>query len=356
MRGILSFTILPDLSRGAGLKARYVELVGQAGGGIGVDDEQFQVPVCFLDGIDVEVAITAGRRDDFAAGNIELGGELQSVVAGIGDVGSGVRRVGVELVAQLAVVSPFAPAVEQIAGVRSGCGIARRFPAAAQIPDKSALVATIEQAADRVGNEQSVDQAGRLFAWVGADRIVFGGHHRHARGLAAECLLKQRLVVGIARRPIQDAAGIRNAVVQQKRIVLAAGRLHVAVVGDKTGHESEGQSSGQHILGPIVILSAGGVFAVDADRDGRQTSGGGDLGRQRGELRGKGRVGGRVVWGTGAHAVRTGGAVMIDFSGPIFFVTDFPVLDVCKGSRMIDPQEVESVVGTQGDAARRLAQ
>ena len=111
----------------------------------------------------------------------------------------------------------------------------------------------------------------------------------------AERLLEQRLVVGISRRPIQKAAGIRNGVVQQERVVLGAGRLHVAVIGDKAGHEADGQPVGQNVLRPVVIVRAGRIVAVDADRDGRQAGLVGDFRGQRGELLGEGGVGGRVV-------------------------------------------------------------
>ena len=153
-------------------------------------------------------------------------------------------------------------------------------------------------------------------------------------------------VVGIARRPIQKAAGIRNGVVQQERVAFVAGPLHVAVIGDKAGHESDAQPVGQtrsssSCYRPLPV----GSLAVDADRDGRQAGGAGDLGRQRGELLGEGRIGGRVVLGAGADSAGTGRAVVIDFPAPVFLVADFPILDVGERGGMIDPQEIQAVVG-----------
>ena len=90
-----------------------------------------------------------------------------------------------------------------------------------------------------------------------------------------------------------------------------------------------------------------GSLAVDADRDGRQAGVASDLGRQRGKLLGEGRIGGRVVLGAGAYAAGTGRAVVIDLPAPIFLVADFPIFDVGERGRMIDPQEIQAVVGGQ---------
>ena len=117
------------------------------------------------------------------------------------------------------------------------------------------------------------------------------------------------------------------------------------MIGDKAGHEADAQPVGQNVLRPVVVDRAGGVSAVDADRDGRTPDRADDLCRQRGELLGERGVGGRVVLGAGADAAGTGRAVVIDFPAPVFLVADFPILDVGERGRVIDPQEVQAVVG-----------
>ena len=65
--------------------------------------------------------------------------------------------------------------------------------------------------------------------------------------------------------------GSEIGVVQQERVALVAGRLHVAVIGDEAGHEADAQPVGQNVFRPVVIAGPGGIVAVDADRDGRQS-------------------------------------------------------------------------------------
>ena len=52
-------------------------------------------------------------------------------------------------------------------------------------------------------------------------------------------------------------------------------------------------------------------------------------------------------WRAGADAAGTGRAVVIDFPAAVFLVADFPILDVGERGRVIDPQEIQAVVGGQ---------
>ena len=172
------------------------------------------------------------------------------------------------------------------------CGV----PAVAQVPDEPAGVAAVEQAADGVGDEQTVDQAGGLLARVGVNRVELGGHDLHTGGLAAQGRLEQALVIGMARGPVQDTTRVRNSVQQECRVTLMPRPLHVAVVGDEAGDKADGLPLGQHVLRPVVVAGPW-VAAVDADADA-----GVDLLRITGKGVGECSVSGRVTLSAGADA------------------------------------------------------
>ena len=251
-------------------------------------------------------------------------------VAGVGDVAVGGGRLVGAGVAEQAVVAAVAPAVE------GGAVVAGRVVAVAQVPDDAAGVGADEQAAEGVGDEQAVHQTGGLLAGAGVDGVELGGHHRHAGRLRGDRLLEQGLVGGVAHVPVQLAIRTGDGVVQQERVALVARPLHIAVVGDVVGHETDRRTVRQNALRPGVVGGGRGVATVDADRHGGQPRGRGDLRGAAGKRLGEGDVGGGVVPGAGARAAGAGGAVVVGLPTAILLVADLPVRDVAEGGGVAD--------------------
>ena len=176
---VLHFAVLPDLRLPARRESLEIKLLGDVGIGILVDDHEVEVPVCFQDGVNGQFAIVAGGRDGLAAALNHFGRELEAEVIGVRDIRTGGGRTVDVRGAQDSLVSPLAPAVQGRRVVSVG------GPPVTQVPEQSAGVSAVEQAADGVGNEQAIDQAGHLLARGAIVGVVFRGHDVDARGLGA---------------------------------------------------------------------------------------------------------------------------------------------------------------------------
>ena len=132
-----------------------------------VDHQQVEVSVRLVNGVDGQIRVVAAGLHDAAAGLDDLGGELLGEVARIRHVRAGVRADHGGAADQ-AVIAALAPAVEARRIVVAG------VIAVAQVPDDGAVIGRLQQLAERVGDEQAVDQAGRLLARVRVDRVELG--------------------------------------------------------------------------------------------------------------------------------------------------------------------------------------
>src|ERR1700686_1141577 len=99
------------------------------------------------------------------------------------------------------------------------------------------------------------------------------------------------------------------------------------MVGDEGRDKADVQTGGQDVSSPKIIAAAGRVAAVDADGNARQTGVGQDRRGQRGELLGKGDIGGGIVLRPGAPTAGPRRAVVIDLPTTVFLVADLPKFD-----------------------------
>ena len=106
-----------------------------------------------------------------------------------------------------------------------------------QVPDGGALIRRLHELAERVGDEQAVDEAGRLLPRVRRNRIELRRQERDILGGSARVFVEQARIIGGPHGPVVDAIGIGDRVLQQGGIASAAWRLNIIVVADEADRE-----------------------------------------------------------------------------------------------------------------------
>ena len=91
------------------------------------------------------------------------------------------------------------------------------------------------RAAERVGDEEAVDEAGRLLAGVAVDGVEFGREKLDVFACSAKVLGEQAFIAGRADGPVVHRGWVTDGVKKQSLVALAPGCLNVAVVAEEPG-------------------------------------------------------------------------------------------------------------------------
>ena len=153
-------------------------------------------------GVGGQVRVAAAGLHDVAAGLDDLRGELLGEIGRVGHVRAGRGRRAVRGCRSGRSRPPGASRRGSTSRCRRSSYELRRSQTSA--PSYGRL----EQGAQRVGQQEAVDQAGRLLAGVGVDRVELGRQQLDVLAGRAQVLGEQALIVGGALSPVVGIAGV----------------------------------------------------------------------------------------------------------------------------------------------------